>query len=200
MQTKVEQLQIQNPEADVEVWAMDEQTLEDSLPLRYRVGLKPVIRRIWVDEWKVPIAQVNWRFKWLWLYAFVHPRSGQTYWWILPYVNIRLFNKVLADFAQHFGIGDKKQVVLVVDQADWHTSEQVESPEGIHLEFLPSHSPELQPAERLWTLTNEPIANRSFESLDEVEEVLIKRCRQIIDQPDFVRGLTNFSWWSELAA
>ena len=31
-------------------------------------------------------------------------------------------------------------------------------------------------------------------------EVLIKRCRQIIDQPDFVRGLTNFYWWSELAA
>jgi len=166
----------------------------------HRVGLKPVIRRIWVDEWTVPIAQVNWHFKWLWLYAFVHPHSGQTYWWILPYVNIRLFNKVLADFAQHFGIGRKKQVVLVVDQAGWHTSEQVKIPEGIHLEFLPSHSPELQPAERLWTLTNEPIANRSFESLDEVEEVLIKRCRQIIDQPDFVRGLTNFSWWSELAA
>lgn len=166
----------------------------------HRVGLKPVIRRIWVDEWTVPIAQVNWRFKWLWLYAVVHPHSGQTYWWILPYVNIRLFNKVLADFAQHFGIGEKRQVVLVVDQAGWHTSEQVEIPEGIHLEFLPSHSPELQPAERLWTLTNEPIANRTFESLDEVEEVLIKRCRQIIDHPDFVRGLTNFSWWSELAA
>jgi len=57
----------------------------------------------------------------------------------------RLFNKVLADFAQHFGIGRKKQVVLVVDQAGWHTSEQVKIPEGMHLEFLPSHSPELQP-------------------------------------------------------
>lgn len=33
-----------------------------------------------------------------------------------------------------------------------------------------------------------------------VEEVLIKRCRQIIGQPDFVRGLTNFYWWSELGA
>jgi transposase len=117
---------------------------------------------------------------------------------IEPHLSVE--EKVLADFAQHFGIGRKKQVVLVVDQAGWHTSEQVEIPEGIHLEFLPSHSPELQPAERLWTLTNEPIANRSFESLDEVEEVLIKRCRQILDQPDFVRGLTNFSWWSELVA
>ena len=35
--------------------------------------------------------------------------------WILPYVNIQLFNLVLADFAQHFGIGEKKQVVLVID-------------------------------------------------------------------------------------
>lgn len=28
------------------------------------------------------------------------------------------------------------------------------------------------------------LANQSFESLEEVEEVLIQRCRQIIDQPD----------------
>lgn len=130
----------------------------------------------------------------------MHPKSGRTYWWILPYVNIKLFNKVLADFAQHFGIGTKKQVLLVVDQAGWHTSDQVEIPEGIHLEFLPSHSPELQPPERLWTLTNEPIANRSFDSLAQVEEALIKRCCQIIDQPNFVRGLTNFYWCSQLAA
>ena len=44
----------------------------------HRVGLKPVIRRIWVDEWTVPIANVNWRFEWLWLYGFVHPESGHT--------------------------------------------------------------------------------------------------------------------------
>lgn len=161
--------------------------------------MKPVIRRIWVDEWTVPSANVNWRFKWLWLYGFVNPHSGQTYWWILPYVNIQLFNQVLADFAQHFGIGEKKQVVLVVDQAGWHKSAKVKIPQGLHLEFLPSHSPELQPAERLWTLTNEPIANRSFDSLDEVEEILIQRCRQIIDKPDFVHGLTNFHWWPTVA-
>jgi hypothetical protein len=63
----------------------------------HRAGLKPVMRRVWVDEWTTPIAKVNWKRKWLWLYAFVHPDSGQTYWWILPYVNSKLFNQVLAD-------------------------------------------------------------------------------------------------------
>ena len=107
---------------------------------------------------------------------------------------------MLADFANHFNVGQDKQVVLVIDQAGWHTSKRVKLPEGIHLSFLPSHSPELQPAERLWTITNEPIANRCFKNLNEVEEVLFQRCRQILDRPDFVRGLTNFYWWSEMTA
>ena len=49
-----------------------------------------------------------------------------------PYVNSKLFSQVLADFAQHFGIGQDKHLVLVVDQAGWHTSEQVQLPTGIH--------------------------------------------------------------------
>jgi len=41
----------------------------------------------------------------------VHPQSGETYWWILPKVNINLFNRVLADFAKHFGPGKNKQII-----------------------------------------------------------------------------------------
>jgi len=66
---------------------------------------------MWVPRREQPIAQVNWRFQWLWLYGFVHPQSGETY-WILPKVNINLFNRVLADFAKHFGPGKNKQIIL----------------------------------------------------------------------------------------
>jgi|GEM_PF-5184185 len=47
--------------------------------------------------------------------------------------------------------GDDKQILLVIDGAGWHRSEQVVVPNGIHLLLLPPYSPELQPAERLWT-------------------------------------------------
>jgi hypothetical protein len=33
-----------------------------------------------------------------------------------------------------------------------------------------------------------------------VEEVLFQRFRQILNHPDFVRGLTNFYWWSDMTA
>ncbi len=164
----------------------------------HRLGLKPLLRRIYVHEGESPIANVNWRFQWLWLYAFVHPQSGETYWWILPYVNTQLFSRVLADFAQEFGLGKNKRILLAVDQAGWHTSDDLEIPEGLDLIFLPSHSPELQPAERLWTLVDEPIANRSFDTLAQLEEVLLARCQVLLQQQDLIRGLTGFHWWVQL--
>lgn len=132
--------------------------------------------------------------------AKVHPNSGETYWWLLPYVNTPLFNRVLKDFARHFSVGEHKRIVLVLDQAGWHSSKELEVPDGIHLVFLPSHSPELQPAERLWPLTNESIANESFTCLDELEKLVIERCRTLLEHKDLIKGLTLFHWWSEVAA
>ncbi|MBW4451098.1 MAG: hypothetical protein KME38_30890, partial [Spirirestis rafaelensis WJT71-NPBG6] len=54
---------------------------------------------------------------------------------------------------------------------------------------------ELQPAERLWPVTNEAIANESFDSLDELEEALFQRCKVISDNHDLIRGLTYYHWW-----
>jgi integrase len=113
---------------------------------------------------------VHQRDEWLWLDGLVEPDSGQTYWWILPRTDTQLFSRVLADFAQAMKVSKDKRVVLVLEQARWHISGKLEVPEGIHLMFLPPYSPELQPAERLWPLTNEPIANRYSETT--VQELL----------------------------
>lgn len=180
--TEVEKLQKQYPEAEISVWSQDE----------HRIGLHPVLRRIWVETGQQPLGSVNWKREWLWLYAFVEPETGQTYWWILPRVRTDLFSAVLQDFANHFEIGSQKRVLLVLDQAGWHTSERLEVPDGIHLFPLPPYSPELQPAERLWPLVNEVVANQAFDSLAEVEELIEQRCRHLLRIPDLLRGITFF--------
>ena len=113
-------------------------------------------------------------------------------------VNIDVFTTVLADFAKEFGIDRQKRVLLVLDRAGWQMSQKVVIPEGIHLLPLPSYSPELQPAERLWTLTDQPLANRTFSNLDELEEVLFLSCKRLIDQRELIQGLTNFYWWTQI--
>lgn len=181
---EVERIHKQYPDADVEVWCEDE----------HRIGLQPVMRRVWVEFGETPVATVNWKREWLWLYAFVQPKTGETYWWLLPYVNTELFNRVLKDFAEYFKLGEKKRVILPLDQAGWHTSEKLQVPDGIHLLPLPPYSPELQPAERLWPLVNEPLVNQAFASIDAVEEAVYQRCRRLLQQPALIRGLTSYYW------
>ena len=188
--TVVEQVHNEHAIADVEVWCEDE----------HRVGLQPLVRRIWVEEGEHPVAVVNWQREWLWLYAFVQPQTGETYWWILPYVNTKLFSRVLKDFAQHFGVGKNKRIILPLDQAAWHMSEQLQVPEGIHLVPLPPYSPELQPAERLWPLVNEPLANEAFKTIAEMEELVVQRCHHLLKQQQLIQGLTFYHWWPEVKA
>jgi transposase len=133
------------------------------------------------------------------LYGFVRPTTGEVYWLILPTVNKELFSVALLEFAKEVGAGEDKHILLVVDKAGWHTSGEVEVPEGIHLEFLPAGSPELQPPQRLWPLTNEAIANQLFEEISEVEEALVKRCIELLDQAESISNLTNYYWWPQAA-
>ena len=43
----------------------------------------------------------------------------------------------------------------------------------------------------MWPLTNEGVANRLFEEIEELEEALVERCVQLLDQPEAIRELTR---------
>jgi transposase len=134
------------------------------------------------------------------LYAFARPKTGEVHWLILPTVSAEVFSLALEHFAREVGAGKRKRILLVVDKAGWHTAKnKLEVPEGIHLEFLPSHSPELQPSERLWPLSNEGIANRHFEQIEELEEALVERCVALCEQPELIRSYTRYHRWPEAA-
>jgi transposase len=138
---------------------------------------------------------VQQRYQWLYVYSFLQPATGQTEWLLLPTVTAAVFTIALAHFAQAVGVGPTKRVLLVLDRAGWHTSKELVVPEGIHLLFLPSYSPELQPCERLWPLTNEGVANQAFHTLDDLEAAQVQRCVVLQNQPEAIRSLTLFHWW-----
>ncbi len=161
------------------------------------MGLKPILRRVWAPIGERPIASVYHRYEWLYLYSFVHPKTGESEWFIIPRVNIDWFNLVLESFAKAIGAGKNKIILLVIDRAGWHMSEKVVVPEGIYLEPLPAYSPELQPAERLWQLSDQPLANKNFETLDELEQVLAERCCIVSQMLSEVQAVTNYHWWPD---
>ena len=68
-------------------------------------------------------------------------------------------------------------------------------PEGLHFYFLPPYSSELQPAERLWPMMNECIANQCIENFDEMFEQVVARWQWMMDKGvEKIKGLTNYHW------
>lgn len=174
-----------HPTATITGWAEDE----------HRLGLLPVTRRVWAKRGQRPTAWVHRRYQWLYVYGFVCPATGESWWALVPIVHTQAMSTVLPAFAQELGIDALHRVVLVLDGAGWHRSRELVVPEGIDLVFLPPASPELQPAERLWSLVNEPVANRTFADLDDLEAVLIERCQTLSTQQDAIAALTTYWWW-----
>jgi hypothetical protein len=109
-----------------------------------------VARRVWAPEGQRPAAPVWRRYEWLYVYGFVRPRTGRTWWGLLPEVSLEAMGLALAAFARDEGVGPAKRAVLALDNAGRHTGPKLDLPAGVHLAFLPAYSPELQPAERLW--------------------------------------------------
>jgi transposase len=178
------------PHAQIELWAIDE----------HRIGLKPLLRRVWAPIGQRPRATVQHRYAWRYLVGFVHPASGRTFFHLATTVSIRLFEVELAEFARQAGASPTKHIVLVLDRAGWHTSIHLRVPDHVHLLFLPPYSPELQPAEHLWPLTNAALVNQHFATIEDLEDAQFACCVALQQQPDLIRSTTCFHWWPKRIA
>jgi hypothetical protein len=187
LNASVADIQAAHPHATLEVWSQDEA----------RLGLFPILRRVWAPRGKRPIALVQPRRIWAYVSAFVHPASGRTHLWVWSGVNIPMMTAMLACFATLTGAGARKRIVLVVDQAGWHTSPKLTLPEGIHIVYLPSHTPELQPTERVWPYVREVVANDTPADRTALYQRLEQRCVWVANNPDVMHAATHFHWWPE---
>lgn len=168
----------------VELWASDE----------HRIGLIPILRKVYAPKGQRPVIRVQPRYEWLYLYGFVHPQTGQTHWYILPELNTAALNLVLANLAPTL-TANNKHILLVMDQAGWHKSQELKVPQGIQIIFQPTYSPELQPAEHLWQLSDESIINKHLSNLDNLQDALSQQCVRLMNQPERVMAHTRFHWW-----
>ena len=179
-----------HPDRPVEVFASDE----------HRLGLKPVTRRVWAQIGKRPIALGHHRFDWLYVTAFVSPATGETFWYVHDGVSKPFFEALLKAFAREAGAGLHRTIILVLDNAGWHGEAGLNVPEGVRLVFLPPYTPELQPAETLWELVDEPLVNKHIGTIEALEDIVANRCRALVDQRTIIKSRTGFHWWPKIAA
>jgi transposase len=161
--------------------------------------LKPVTRRVWAPIGKRPIALGHHRFDWLYVTAFVSPATGETFWYVHDGVSKPFFEALLEAFAREAGAGRDRTILLVLDNAGWHGEAGLDIPDGVRLIFLPPYTPELQPAETLWELVDEPLINKHIATIEALEHIVADRCRALADQRAIIKSRTGFHWWPKIA-
>ena len=124
----------------------------------------------------------------------MHPASGRDLEPILPSADAGWMGLALEEFARWADPAGERLLVVLVDGAGWHIARRLAGPANVVLHRLPPCTPELQPAEPLWPLVREVVADRGFEGLGAMEPVLVDRCRWLIDHPEVVRGAAGFHW------
>ncbi|WP_010038826.1 transposase [Gemmata obscuriglobus] len=169
----------ENPDKDVELWCEDE----------LRLGLKPVARRVWALHGKRPTSSGRHRFESVFVYGFGHPTSGRSRFLVLPKANAVCMVQAPADFAGWADPGRRKVRVLIVDGSGGHTAKALVIPPNVVLHRLPPpRTPELQPAEHLWPLVREGVANRVFDTLEGLTATLTARCQRLTEHAAVVAG------------
>jgi transposase len=91
----------------------------------------------------------------------------------------------------------ENHLLVVLDGAPSHRSEEIVYPENVDLLPLPAYSPELDPVERWFEEFRRELANKAFETVELLQEALGQALLPYWEHPVRLRQLTGFSWWVE---
>jgi len=89
--------------------------------------------------------------------------------------------------------GPHRHIVLVLDNAGWHTTDALQVPANLTLLPLPAYTPELNVAERLWHwIKDHEFSNRIYDSYDELADSVCFMWQNI--NPERIQTLCACSW------
>ena len=133
-------------------------------------------------------------YKWTYLYAALDPTSGESLCAYLPSVDGGCFEAFLEHLGETYS---DHHLLVVLDGAPSHRSEEISHPENVSLLRLPAYSPELNPVERWFQEFRRALSNRSFETVEHLQEALTQVLEPYWEEPTRLQRLTGFSWWVE---
>lgn len=110
------------------------------------------------------LAQYNIDLRASMVYGAVEPKTGESFFLELPWLNAQNFQVFLDEFSSMYR--DTLNIV-VLDNGRFHKAGALKIPENVVCVFLPPYSPELNPIERLWENMKCNMAWKLFGNVEE---------------------------------
>lgn len=113
-----------------------------------------------------PIVNYQQAFKSTYLYGSYSPIDGSHFTWEVEGVDTLIFEAYLKAFSLY---RPQELKVVVIDNAGFHSTKNINIPDNIRLIRIPPYSPELNPCEKVWQYLKERFKNRTFENINELK-------------------------------
>jgi putative transposase len=151
-------------------------------------------KKCWCHKSIRPITPRHHIREFRYAYGAVEPKTGESFYLVLPYSNTVCMNIYLDGLSKQF---PNDIIFLVLDRATWHTTTKLITPDNIELFFLPPATPEMNPKEQVWkTLRSRGFRNEAFATLDKVVDRLCETIMSMTKKE--LRSITGRKWILEI--
>jgi len=136
-----------------------------------------------------PVIHANFQFESFYLFGAVEPTTGDHFILELPHLNTANFQI----FVDHFSQQDTESFhLLVLDNAAFHKTQNLNLPDNVGRLFLPAYAPELNPIERFWRDLKDWLSKHQPKSLDELSGLIVSRLKEYTASA--IKSLTAFDY------
>ena len=133
------------------------------------------------------------RYRLAYIFGAVCPARDTGAALVLTHVSVTAMNLLLDEVASQLPAGT--HAAMLIDNAGWHTANDLRVPPNITLVHLPPYSPELNAIEKVWQyLRDRYLSGRLFPGTRAIVEACCTAWNSLIAETGRIRSLTNFEW------
>ena len=133
-----------------------------------------------------PIVSYQHVFKTTYLYGSYSPINGDSFVWEINGVDTIIFEAYLKEFSQY---KPNEYKIVVIDNAGFHSTKNIEVPENIFLLRIPPYAPELNPCEQVWQYIKNRYKNQRFQTMEKLTDWLNNMVNQM--SPETIKSITG---------
>jgi transposase len=149
---------------------------------------------VWAPRGSRPVRPLQNEYEWVYLYGAVNPQTGESCALVLPWADTAMMQLHLDAISKQ--VGPDRHVVLVLDNAGWHTTGRIQVPSNITLLPLPPYTPELNVVERLWHwVKDHEFGNRIYPTYDDLADEVCAMWQHL--DPARILTVCRCSWLPE---
>jgi transposase len=160
-----------------------------------RIGQKNGCVRQWALRGSRPRQPADQRYDSTYVFGAVCPGRDTGVALVLPYVNTHAMQCHVDEISRHVAPG--ALAVVLMDNAAWHRTGNLNWPSNLRPLFIPPGCPELNAAENIWQyLRQNYLSNRVFATYTDIIDATCAAWNKLLAEPGRITSIATRKWAS----